>query len=93
MSIKSVAEEREDRERPTETSPGDRAAALAAGGQVTPAVFSVPRDTKPDPLVEKGHFIDSIKAPLSSQDEIRNLLIPPTQIQAEKHALLSHCKC
>lgn len=52
-------------------------------GQVTPCV------TKPAPLVEKGQFIDSIKSPLSSQDEIRNVLISPTQIQAAENMLSS----
>ncbi len=68
--------------------PGDSAAALTSV-VMWPPVFSVPWETKPAPLVEKGQFIDSIKAHVGSQDEIRNLLISQTQAQAEKHALLS----
>lgn len=54
-----------------------------------PSVFSVPRDTTLAPLGEKGQFIDFIKAPLGGQDEICNLLISPTQIQAAENLLSS----
>lgn len=68
--------------------PGDSAAVLT-WVVMWPPVFSVPWETKPAPLVGKGQFIDSIKAHVGSQDEIRNLLISPTQTRAAKHTLLS----
>lgn len=61
-------------------------------GQVTPSILCPPGH-KACSSGGKGQFIDSIKAPLSSQDEIRNLFISPTQNQAAKTCSPLHCKC